>query len=193
MKVIRSMVAVAIASAFALTACGEDSPDSASAPMSTEAESSSTSVEPGSPMDSAPVPEVERVSGSRITTFPVSFDDMVMYGDYRRGDGGEQAWALPETIELAKDEQTLPPGTVLVLEIYDNDEVTDYFVMEKGEDWGLDYEEDVRTGDWHFQQFSADREIVEGGSAPASCMSCHGGQADEDFMFTTDRLRAYMP
>ena len=67
-------------------------------------------------------------------TFPANFDQMVMYGDYRRGTGGELAYALRETIDLAKAGQPLPPGTRLVLEIYDNGALTGYFVMEKGID-----------------------------------------------------------
>lgn len=69
--------------------------------------------------------------------FPADFDQMVMYGDYRRGSGGELAYALPETIEIAKSGQTLPPGTVLVLEIYNDGALTDYFVMGNGEGWGF--------------------------------------------------------
>ncbi len=78
---------------------------------------------------------------------------MVMYGDYRRGSGGEQAYALRETIDIAKAGQPLPAGTVLVLEIFNNNALTDYFVMEKGVNWGLDFSEEVRNGDWHYQQY----------------------------------------
>ena len=67
-------------------------------------------------------------------TFPASFEQMVMYGDYRRGSGGELAYALPETIAIAKAGQPLPPGTSLVLEIYNGGALTSYFVMEKGKD-----------------------------------------------------------
>ena len=81
-------------------------------------------------------------------TFPAGFDQMVMYGDYRRGSGGELAYALQETIDIAKEGQQLPPGTVLVLEIYNDGALTDYFVMEKGEGWGLDFTDEDRTGDW---------------------------------------------
>src|SRR5687767_2250130 len=38
---------------------------------------------------------------NRVITFPAEFGQMVMYGDYRRGSGGELAYALPETIEIA--------------------------------------------------------------------------------------------
>jgi hypothetical protein len=125
-------------------------------------------------------------------TFPAYFDQMVMYGDYRRGSGGELAYALPETIEIAQSGQTLPPGTVLVLEIYTAGTLTSYFVMEKGEGWGLDFAEEDRAGEWHFQQFGADRTVRREAIAER-CVSCHQGAATNDFMFTWDRMQGYMP
>lgn len=124
--------------------------------------------------------------------FPADFDQMVMYGDYRRGSGGELAYALPETIEIAKSGQTLPPGTVLVLEIYNDGALTDYFVMEKGEGWGLDFAEEDRAGDWHFQQFDTGRSVRRNAIADR-CVSCHQGAAENDFMFTWGRMQDYLP
>jgi hypothetical protein len=117
---------------------------------------------------------------------------MVMYGDYRRGTDGELAHALKETIDIAKAGQPLPPGTCLVLEIYDNGALTGYFVMEKGIDWGLDLAAEQRTGDWHFQQFGTDKQVRRTAIA-ARCQSCHQSQAANDYMFTIDRMRAYIP
>jgi hypothetical protein len=129
---------------------------------------------------------------NRVTTFPANFDQMVMYGDYRRGTGGELAYALQETIDTAKAGLPLPPGTVLVLEIYNSGALTDYFVMEKGVDWGLDFAEAQRNGDWHFQQFAPNQQVRRTAFADR-CMSCHQGAASNDFMFTFDRMQAYMP
>lgn len=124
--------------------------------------------------------------------FPTSFDQMVMYGDYRRGSGGELAYALPETIEIAKAGQPLPPGTSLVLEIYNGGALTSYFVMQKGEGWGLDFPDETRTGDWHFQQFGTDRQIQRTAIAER-CQSCHASQAANDYLFTTERMLSYVP
>lgn len=125
-------------------------------------------------------------------SFPDTFGQMVMYGNYRRGSGGELAYALPETIAIAQSGEPLPPGTVLVLEIYSGGALTDYFVMEKGEGWGLDFAEEERAGDWHFQQFNTDRNVRRTAIADR-CMSCHQGAADTDFMFTFNRMQDYMP
>ena len=125
-------------------------------------------------------------------TFPANFDQMVMYGDYRRGTGGELAYALRETIDIAKAGQPLPPGTRLVLEIYDSGVLTGYFVMEKGIDWGLDFAAEQRNGDWHFQQFGTDKQVRRTAIA-SRCQSCHQSQAANDYMFTIDRMRAYIP
>jgi hypothetical protein len=125
-------------------------------------------------------------------TFPASFDQMVMYGDYRRGSGGELAYALQETIDTAQAGLPLPPGTHLVLEIYNNNVLTSYFVMEKGRDWGLDFPEEQRNGDWHFQQYGVNQQVERTGFADR-CMACHQGAANTDFMFTLDRMRAYLP
>jgi hypothetical protein len=130
-------------------------------------------------------------TASRVR-FPANFDQMVMYGNYRRGSGGELAYALRETIDAAKAGQPLPPGTVLVLELYRENVLSEYFVMEKGAGWGLDFPEETRNGDWHFQQFGLNKQ-VSGASNPGRCMSCHGGQTTTDFMFTLDRMRDYAP
>ncbi|RUU74452.1 hypothetical protein EOD00_38960, partial [Mesorhizobium sp. M7A.T.Ca.TU.009.01.3.1] len=134
---------------------------------------------------------IDGAQAQNRVTFPADFDQMVMYGDYRRGSGGEQAYALQETIDIARAGQPLPPGTRLVLEIYNNNALTDYFVMEKGEGWGLDFSEEQRTSDWHFQQYDPDRQVRRT-SIAERCQSCHQGAASNDFMFTIDRMRAYL-
>jgi hypothetical protein len=125
-------------------------------------------------------------------SFPKDFDQYVIYGNYDRGSLKEEAFAKPETIAIAKAGQPLPAGTRLVLGIWTDYKLTGYFVMEKGLDWGLDYAERQRTGDWHFQQFDTDGQVRRTAIAER-CQSCHRSQADNDFMFTLDRMRAYLP
>jgi hypothetical protein len=129
---------------------------------------------------------------SNRATFPKNFDQYVRYAVYDRGSSKEEAFALPETIALSKTGKPLPPGTQLVLGIWNNDALTDYFVMEKGVDWGLETPEELRTGDWHFQQFDPNRQVRRTAFAER-CQSCHQGAASNDFMFTLDRMQAYLP
>ena len=77
--------------------------------------------------------------------------------------------------------------------IYNNNVLTDYFVMEKGVDWGLDFPEEVRTGDWHFQQFDPDQASETHRRSPIAACRATEGRRSNDFMFTIDRMRAYMP
>ena len=39
----------------------------------------------------AAIAPIAQAQTNRVTTFPADFDQMVMYGDYRRGSGGELA------------------------------------------------------------------------------------------------------
>lgn len=79
-----------------------------------------------------------------------------------------------------------------MLEIYDAGALTDYFAIEKGEDWGLDFVDEDRTGDWHFQQFDPDRNVRRTAIADR-CVSCHQGAAENDFMFTWGRVQDRLP
>lgn len=132
-----------------------------------------------------------QATGNRAT-FPKNFKEYVLYATYDRGSSKEEAFATPETIAIAKSGNPLPPGTQLVLGIWTDYKLVSYFVMEKGVDWGLTSPEDQRTGDWHFQQFDINGQVKREAIADR-CQSCHGGQAADDFMFTIDRMRAYLP
>ena len=126
-------------------------------------------------------------------SFPENFDENVLYATYDRGTAKEEAFALPETIEASKAGLPLPPGTRLVLGIWNDDALTDYFVMEKGEGWGLDFAEEHRTGDWHFQQFDPDGQVRRTAFAER-CQSCHQGPRPRTTSCSPeDRMRAYLP
>jgi len=125
-------------------------------------------------------------------TVPKNFNQYVLYATYDRGSSKEEALATHETLAIAKSGQTLPPGTQLVLGIWTDYKLTGYFVMEKGQGWGADFAEEQRTDDWHFQQFDTNLQVKQTAIAER-CQSCHGSQADNDFMFTIDRMQAYLP
>jgi cytochrome P460 len=125
-------------------------------------------------------------------TFPKNFDKFVLYATYDRGSSKEEAFATPETIELSKSGKPLPAGTQLVLGIWTDYKLTGYFVMEKGVGWGADFNEEQRTGDWHFQQFDTSMQVRQTEIA-ARCQSCHQSQAGSDFMYTLGQMREYLP
>ncbi|RDJ22039.1 hypothetical protein DWF00_27350 [Bosea caraganae] len=126
------------------------------------------------------------------TTFPKNFDKYVRYATYNRGSSWNDAFATPETLAIAKSGKPLPPGTQLVLRIHIDNKFFSYFVMEKGVDWGRDVLEDKRTGDWHFQEFDANGQVKRSAFAER-CESCHSGRAVNDYMYTIDRMRDYLP
>ena len=73
---------------------------------------------------------------SNRATFPANFDKYVLYATYDRGSSKEEAFATPESLAIAKSGQPLPPGTQIVLGIWQDYKLTGYFVMEKGVGWG---------------------------------------------------------
>ncbi|MCQ1835987.1 cytochrome P460 family protein [Neorhizobium galegae] len=125
-------------------------------------------------------------------TFPADFDKYVLYATYDRGSSKEEAFALPETIAFSKSGKPLPAGTRLILGIWADYKLTGYFVMHKGVGWGLEVEEERRTGDWHFQQFGLDKQVNRT-AITDRCESCHQSAERNDFMFTIDRMRDYLP
>jgi hypothetical protein len=77
-----------------------------------------------------------------------------------------------------------------VLRILKNGELTSYFVMQKGEGWGADYDEERRTGDWQFQQFDTNMQVMADGDT-ARCQSCHSSRESSEYMFTTEQMQAF--
>lgn len=121
---------------------------------------------------------------------PVNLDDLVHYTTVRRGDVTEHIMTTPQALEAAKKGQPIPPGTHFVLVDYRDGKVHRYFVMQKGDGWGADYQERRRTGDWQFQWFLADKSINMNENT-ARCQSCHTSRSDQEFLYTFDALGAF--
>ncbi|WP_011583216.1 MULTISPECIES: cytochrome P460 family protein [Chelativorans] len=124
-------------------------------------------------------------------TTRVEFPDLealVHYTTVRRGNVTEHIMTTPEAIEAVKAGEPIPNGTQFVLVDYRDDmELYRYFVMEKGEGWGEDYEAGRRTGDWQFQWFWPDQSINMDENT-ARCQACHSRQASADYLFTGYRI-----
>jgi hypothetical protein len=124
------------------------------------------------------------------TTFPVNLESLVHYTTVRRGEVTEHILTSQEAIDAVKNGQPVPNGTHFVLVDYRAGEVFRYFVMEKGENWGAEYPDDRRTGDWQFQWFKPDKTINTAENT-ARCQSCHQGRLENEFLYTFDDIHAF--
>jgi aminopeptidase-like protein len=61
--------------------------------------------------------------------------------------------------------------------------------MEKRIGWGAQYPPELRNGEWEFQEFTADKKANDNVNL-AACFQCHKSQANNDFLFTVDKIKA---
>ena len=128
----------------------------------------------------------QAIAESNRVTFP-TLEQLVHYTTVRRGNVTEHIMTTPEAIEAVKKGQPIPSGTHFVLVDYREGEVFRYFVMQKGDGWGGDYDERRRTGDWQFQWFKPDRTINMSENT-ARCQSCHQSQSGSEYLYTGYRI-----
>lgn len=121
--------------------------------------------------------------------FP-DLDALVHYTTVRRGDVTEHIMTTPTAMEAVRSGQPIPAGTHFVLVDHRDGELYRYFVMQKGEDWGADYDESRRTTDWQFQWFWPDKSINMDENT-ARCQSCHRGQDGSDYLYTAYRITRF--
>ncbi|WP_239468366.1 cytochrome P460 family protein [Microvirga arvi] len=128
----------------------------------------------------------QALAESNRVTFP-TLEKLVHYTTVRRGNVTEHIMTTPEAIEAVKKGQPVPSGTHFVLVDYREGEVFRYFVMEKGDGWGGDYEAARKTGDSQFQWFKPDR-IINMSENTARCQSCHQSQSGSEYLYTGYRI-----
>jgi hypothetical protein len=115
---------------------------------------------------------------------------LVHYTTVNRGEVTEHIMTTREAIEAVKSGDPIPNGTHVALVDYRDGKVFRYFIMEKGEGWGQDYDENRRTADWQFQWFKPDGSInMEENTA--RCQRCHTSRADRDFLYTFNEMRRF--
>lgn len=123
------------------------------------------------------------------TTMP-DISTLVHYTTVTRGEVTEHIMTTREAIEAVQKGEPIPDGTHVALVDYRGGEVFRYFIMEKGPDWGLDYDENRRTADWQFQWFKPDGSInMEENTA--RCQSCHMSRSDREFLYTFNEMRRF--
>jgi lipoprotein-anchoring transpeptidase ErfK/SrfK len=118
--------------------------------------------------------------------FP-DLDALVHYTTVRRGDVTEHIMTTPAAMAAVKNGRQIPAGTHFVLADHRDGKLYRYFVMEKGEGFGAEYDESRRTADWQFQWFWPDKSINLDENT-ARCQSCHRGQQDSDYLYTAYRI-----
>ena len=119
--------------------------------------------------------------------FPADLDKLVHYTTVRRGEVTEHIMTTQEAIAAVKNKRPIPNGSKFVLVDYREGKVYRYFVMEKGDGWGKDYDSRTRTGDWQYQWFWGDKS-VNMKEDTTRCMSCHQSQESSDFLYTGYRI-----
>ena len=126
-----------------------------------------------------------------LVKFPENYDKGVNYATVNRGNVREEAYTSQEAIGAVQNGQPIPSGTVITLEIYEDEELSEIFVMEKRAGWGDQNPPDTpRNGDWQYQEYNADRS-VDYEEDIGRCFTCHANQERDDFVNTLDEMRGY--
>jgi hypothetical protein len=137
----------------------------------------------------------EIASGAHLVEFPKNLEEGIVFATYDRGDIHENIYVNSrEAIEAVQSGEELPSGTVITLEGFRDGELEHYLVMEKRTGWGSQYSPEERTGEWEFQAFTPDREVMEdgiGGKALGRCYSCHANQERDQYMNSMDQMKEF--
>ena len=123
---------------------------------------------------------------SNRVTFP-DLDKQVHYTTVKRGNVTEHISTTREAIDAMQNGRPIPDGTHFVLADYRDGTIHRYFVMEKGKDFGADFDERTRTDDWRFQWFWPDQRINLK-ETTTRCMACHRAQRNQGYLFTGGRI-----
>lgn len=117
--------------------------------------------------------------GSELVQFPENYaqGEGVRYATIERGNIREEIYTGRAAIDAAKRGQPLPNGTVITLVDYRDGKLFRYVVMEK------------REGKWKFQAFNTDKSVNHNENLDR-CMACHQSVAQQDFVFTLDRMKS---
>jgi hypothetical protein len=127
-------------------------------------------------------------AGSELVQLPENFAEGVQYATVERGNIKEEIFTSRATIEAVKTGQPIPSGTAITMMDYRDGKLSRYVVMEKRTGWDAEYPPAKRNGEWEFQAFNADKSVNHNENL-SRCFACHKGQAQQDFVFTADRMK----
>jgi Cytochrome P460 len=159
-------------------------------------------------------------AGPDKVAFPETYAQGVLYTTVNRparptsgAAGGENSaqfrehYATPAAIEAVRKGLPVPSGTVMTMVQYRakldaqgsplqdasgrfiKGELIGFGVLEKRTGWGTEYAAELRNGEWEFAYFTPDKKLNDKMNFVA-CFQCHKSQANNDFLFTFDKLKA---
>lgn len=151
------------------------------------------------------------VAGPELVKFPAAYkSEFVHYATQNRVDKKQVVAVYANgAAAAARAGAPLAAGSVLVMEVYKaklgdggmpeteangdyrKGELAAVVVMEKQPGWGSEYSDALRNGEWEYAKFSADGKPADGSTE--ECLACHKPLANQDFVFTFDKLDALNP
>lgn len=116
-------------------------------------------------------------------------------------------WANSVAWEAVRSGKPLPHGSVLLLEqhaarldadkkpvlgadgFFVAERLVNYALMSSGADWGREFPEMLRNGDWNYAVFAPDMKMRSGVNQ-ADCLACHKPLDRADYVFSREPLGA---
>ncbi|MDQ0970198.1 hypothetical protein QFZ31_000076 [Neobacillus niacini] len=129
-------------------------------------------------------------AGTSLVKFPENYEKGVLYTTVTRGNTYEELYTSREAIEAVQSGEPIPSGTVITLEIYQDEELDRIFVMEKRNGWADQNPADMRNGHWQYQEFTEDGSVNEEADI-GRCFSCHANQERDDYVNTLDEMQDF--
>jgi hypothetical protein len=134
--------------------------------------------------------QASSVAGTNIVKFPENYDKGVLYTTVTRGNTYEELYTSREAIEAVQNGEPIPSGSVITLEIYEDEELDRIFVMEKRNGWAEQNPSELRNGDWQYQEFTEEGSVNEEADI-GRCFSCHANEERDDYVNTLDEMKDF--
>ena len=148
-------------------------------------------------------------AGADSIVFPAEYAKGVVYMTLDRAENKQvrDYMTSQAAVDAAKKGAPLPDGTVIIVVQYaaqldaqgnpakdasgrliKANNILGYNVMEKRTGWGSEYPESKRNGEWEYQVFRADKTPNPTANLNG-CFMCHKPQAEQDYVFSYDKLK----
>jgi cytochrome c553 len=116
-------------------------------------------------------------------------------------------YANKPALQAAREGKPIPEGAVIFVEVYTAkldanknpvtgadgfyvpEKLVAYTAMATGKDWGKDFPEMLRNGDWNYAVFTPDKQH-RAGVNQAECLACHKPLDNVSYLFTLKQLAA---